>query len=73
MRGRKVLQSMREKKCRSEGFLGRHVILGNSIRSEETADNPTGNTEHWFMGSCGKKFSELVKLTAPCDDVGDVA
>lgn len=40
---------MREKKCRSEGFLGRLVILANSIRSKETADNPTGNAEHWFM------------------------
>lgn len=28
-------------------------------RSEETADNPTGNTQSWRQGSCGEKLSVL--------------
>lgn len=31
MRGRKVLQSMREEKCRSEGFLGSRVVFGPRV------------------------------------------
>lgn len=68
--GRKVLQkvlSMWEEKCRSEAFSGQACCmwakggqrLANGSRFEETADNPTGNTEHWFKGSCGQRFSEL--------------
>lgn len=33
--------------------------LANGSRFEETADNPTGNTEDWFNGGCGQRFSEL--------------
>lgn len=28
-------------------------------RSEETADNRTGNTQSWGQGSCGEKLSVL--------------
>lgn len=38
-----------------------HVLyLGQKEgRSEETADSPAGNTEHWCQGSCGEKLSVL--------------
>lgn len=51
---------MREK-CRSESFSGQaDWSQANNDSSEETADNPTGNSEHWLQGSCGQSFSDLI-------------
>lgn len=50
--------------------------LANGSRFEETADNPTGNTEHWFLEQLWSEVQwivYLVKLTEPCEDVVDEA
>lgn len=37
--------------------------MANCSIFKETADDPTGNMEHWFRGSCGQRFASLVNST----------